>query len=250
MASSPPDGDDRMRNEEAISTDAVGRHVRNVLERIGKAAQRAGRNPDAVQLIAVTKAVPVDRIRAAVDAGVRILGENRLQEALPKIEALGGRGLRWHFIGTLQRRKVRAVVGVFEMIQSVDSLELAAEIDRRAAAAGIRQDVLLEINVGREATKAGFSPEEASEAVAGLEALPNLAVKGLMAVPPQGTDAEASRPHFRTLRELARSLASPALKRTRMEELSMGMSGDFEVAVEEGATMVRVGTAIFGERHG
>jgi pyridoxal phosphate enzyme (YggS family) len=239
-----------MQNEDASSADAIGRHVRDVLERIAAAAARSGRSPEAVQLIAVTKAVPVDRIRPAVAAGVRILGENRLQEAQPKIEALGGCGLRWHFIGTLQRRKVRAVVGTFEMIQSVDSLELAIEIDRRAAAAGIRQDVLLEINVGREATKAGFSPDQATDAVAGLEALPHLAVKGLMAIPPPGPDAEASRPYFRTLRELARSLASPVLKRVRMGELSMGMSGDFEVAVEEGATMVRVGTAIFGERHG
>jgi len=136
------------------------------------------------------------------------------------------------------------------MIQSVDSLALAVDIDRRAGAAGIRQDVMLEINVGREATKAGFSPGGAEDAMTGLEALPNLAVKGLMAIPPPGPDAEASRPYFRTLRELARSLGSPGLRRVRMEELSMGMSGDFEVAVEEGATMVRIGTAIFGERHG
>lgn len=244
-----PNAGSGMRNEDASSADAIGQHVRDVLERIRRAARRAGRGPEAVQLLAVTKAVPVDRIRPAVDAGLRILGENRLQEAQPKIEALKGLGLRWHFIGTLQRRKVRAVVGAFEMIQSVDSLDLAAEIDRRAGAAGIRQDVLLEINVGREATKAGFSPDEAADAVARLETLPHVAVKGLMAIPPQGADAEASRPYFRTLRELARALASPALQRVRMEELSMGMSGDFEVAIEEGATMVRVGTAIFGERH-
>ena len=239
-----------MRNENASSADAIGRHVRDVLDRISRAAARAGRRPDAIRLVAVTKTVPLDRVRLAVDAGVGILGENRLQEALPKMEALEGRDVRWHFIGTLQRRKVKAVVGAFEMIQSVDSLELAVEIDRRAGEAGICQDVLLEINVGREATKAGFSLDGAADAVAGLEALPNLAVKGLMAIPPPGRDAEASRPYFRTLRELARSLAGPGLRRVRMEELSMGMSRDFEVAVEEGATMVRIGTAIFGERHG
>ncbi len=201
--------------------------------------------------MAVTKSVPVERIRPAIDAGVRLIGENRLQEAVPKIDALGGvRDIRWHFIGQLQRRKVKAVVGTFELIHSVDSVELAAEIDRRAGDAGIRQRVLLEINVGREATKAGFAPDEVAQAVTALEAMPNLAVQGLMAIPPPGPDAESSRPYFRALRELAGALASRDLRRVRMEELSMGMSQDFEVAVEEGATLVRVGTALFGGRHG
>lgn len=234
----------------AIDRDRVARNVREVLERISRAAARAGRQAGAVRLIAVTKTVPAERIRAAVDAGVRLLGESRLQEALLKIAALSGCDVRWHFIGRLQRRKVKAVVGTFAMIQSVDSLDLAAEIDRRAGEAGLRQDVLLEINVGGEATKTGFSPDEAANVITALEALPHLAVKGLMAIPPPGPDAEASRPYFRAMRELARSLAGPGLRRVRMEELSMGMSGDFEVAVEEGATMVRIGTAIFGERHG
>jgi len=239
-----------MRNGDATGADAVTGHVREVRDRISRAAIRAGRRPDAVHLVAVTKMVSADRIRPVVDAGVRILGESRLQEALPKIETMRGCDVRWHFIGTLQRRKVKAVVGTFEMIHSVDSLDLAAEIDRRAGEAGLQQRVLLEINVGREATKTGFLPDEAADAVAALEAMPNLAVRGLMAIPPQGPDAEGSRPFFRTMRELARSLASPTLKRVRMEELSMGMSGDFEVAVEEGATMVRIGTAIFGARRG
>lgn len=239
-----------MRNGDATGADAIAGHVREVLERISRAAIRAGRRPETICLVAVTKSVPVERIRPAVDAGLRICGENRLQEALPKIEALGGRDLRWHFIGRLQRRKVKAVVGKFELIHSVDSVELAAEIDRRAGEAGLQQDVLLEINVGREATKTGFSPDEAANVVAALDAMPNLAVRGLMAIPPPAQNADAARPHFQTIRELARSLASPHLHRVRMEELSMGMSRDFEVAVEEGATMVRIGTAIFGERHG
>ncbi len=239
-----------MRNGNPSSADAIARNVREVLDRIGRAAIRSGRRPDAVSLVAVTKTVSAERIRQAVDAGARILGESRLQEALPKIEALAGRDIRWHFIGTLQRRKVKAVVGTFALIHSVESLELAAEIDRHAGEAGLQQNVLLEINVGGEATKAGFSPDEAADVVTALEALPNLAVRGLMAIPPPGPDAEASRPYCKTMRELACSLASPVLKRVRMEELSMGMTGDFEVAVEEGATMVRIGTAIFGERHG
>ena len=230
-------------------SDRIAGNVRDIVERISRAAIRAGRRPDTICLVAVTKSVPVERIRPAVEAGVRICGENRLQEALPKIGALGGRDLRWHFIGRLQRRKVKAVVGTFELIHSVDSMELAAEIDRRAKEAGLQQGVLLEINVGREATKTGFSPDEAANVVAALDAMPNLAVRGLMAIPPPAQSADAARPYFQAMRELARSLASPHLHRVRMEELSMGMSRDFEVAVEEGATMVRIGTAIFGERH-
>jgi hypothetical protein len=239
-----------MRNGDPSSADAIARNVREILDRIGRAALRAGRRPESVSLVAATKTVSAQRVRQAVDAGVRIMGESRLQEALPKIEALKGRQVRWHFIGRLQRRKVKSVVGTFELIQSVDSLELAVEIDRRAKEAGIRQDVLLEINVGGEATKAGFSPDGAADAVTALEALPNLTVKGLMAIPPPGPEAEASRPYFRAMRELARSMAGRGLRRVRMDELSMGMSGDFEAAIEEGATMVRIGTAIFGARHG
>lgn len=234
----------------AVEADAIARNVREVLDRIARAASRAGRRPEAIRLVAVTKTVPAERIRAAVDAGVRLFGESRLQEALPKIEALRGCDVRWHFIGRLQRRKVKAVVGTFAMIHSVDSLDLATEIDRRAGEAGLRQDVLLEINVGGEATKTGFSPDEAANAITALDALPNVAVRGLMAIPPPGPDAEASRGYFRAMRELATSLAGRSLRWVRMEELSMGMTGDFEVAVEEGATMVRIGTAIFGARHG
>lgn len=234
----------------AAEADAIARNVREVLDRIARAATRAGRKPESVRLVAATKTVPVERIRVAVNAGVRLFGESRLQEALPKIEALRGCDVEWHFIGRLQRRKVKAVVGTFAMIHSVDSLELATEIDRRAEEAGLRQDVLLEINVGGEATKAGFSPDEAADAVSALDVLPNVAVRGLMTIPPPGPDPEASRGYFRTLRELAASLGGRGLRRVRLEELSMGMSGDFEVAVEEGATMVRIGTAIFGARHG
>jgi len=235
----------------ALDSGRVGRNVREIVDRIGRAALRAGRRPEAVRLVAVTKSVPVERIRQAIDAGVRLIGESRLQEAVQKIDALSGtRDVRWHFIGQLQRRKVKAVVGTFKMIHSVDSVDLAAEIDRRAGEAGLQQDVLLEINTGREATKTGFSPDEAADAVTALEAMPNLSVRGLMAIPPPGQDAEASRPYFRAMRELASSLASPRLKQVRMEELSMGMSRDFEVAVEEGTTLVRIGTAIFGERDG
>lgn len=231
---------------DAQSPDAVARNVQTVLDNIRQAALRAGRRPESVRLIAATKTVSPDRVRSAIEAGVRILGENRLQEALPKITAVGDcEGVAWHFIGRLQRRKVKAVVGRFQMIHSVDSLDLAVEINRRAAEAGLVQAVLMEVNVGEEATKGGVVPTAVAEAVATIKDLPNLSLQGLMAVPPLSTDPEAARPYFRRLRELALSLPYEGMK-----ELSMGMSQDYAVAVEEGATMVRVGTAIFGARRG
>jgi hypothetical protein len=231
--------------------DEIAERVHRILDRIRAAAQRAGRNPETVRLVGVTKTVAVERIRQAVAAGVTILGENRLQEAVPKIEQLQtAPGLQWHFIGRLQRRKVKTVVGLFEVIHSVESLELAEEIDRRAREAGIRQRVLLEVNIGREASKGGFSPEALPDAVKAIDAMPNLAVEGLMAIPPASVGTDAARPYFRAMRELARSLERPAWQQATMKELSMGMSGDFETAIEEGATMVRIGTAIFGARHG
>lgn len=229
---------------------SIASNINAVLEGIRLAAVRAGRRPDAVRLIAATKSVPAQQIRQAIDAGVRILGENRLQEALEKMSAIGPRDdVTWHFIGRLQRRKVKEVVGRFSLIHSVESLELAAEIDRRAAMAGIQQAVLVEVNIAGEPTKAGFAPSSVHAALEMLDSLPHLAVKGLMTVPPLAQDPEQSRPHFRRLRELAGSLADTGFKRIRLDELSMGMSHDYGIAVEEGATMVRVGTAIFGERH-
>jgi hypothetical protein len=178
---------------------------------------------------------------------LNILGESRLQEALPKIEALRGESVHWHFIGRLQRRKVRSVVGLFDLIHSVDSLELAQEIDRRAEQSGHRQAVLLEVNIADEATKAGFRPDELIALLPELSRLSHMVVKGLMTIPPPTMDAEGARPYFRRLREMARRLGQgvPGLS---MDELSMGMSNDYVVAVEEGATLVRVGTAIFGTR--
>jgi pyridoxal phosphate enzyme (YggS family) len=234
----------------SVDQDDIVEKVHGILERIRAAAGRTGRRPEAVRLVAATKFVPIDRIMLAAEAGVRCFGENRLQEALPKLEALRDRaGISWHFIGQLQRRKVKAVVGRFDLIHSVDGVELAREIDRRAGASGIRQAVLLEINVGREGSKAGVAPEDAGAALAALDAMPNLDVKGLMAIPPPVRTAEEARPHFRRLRELARSLMDASrFSRVKLNELSMGMSGDFEVAIEEGATIVRIGAAIFGDR--
>lgn len=236
---------------DAIDSEVIARNVGTVLDGIRRAALNVGRQPDSIRLVAATKSVPPDRIRCAIDAGVKILGENRLQEALPKIDAIGTReGLSWHFIGRLQRRKVRTVVGLFQMIHSVDSLELAREIDRRAEETDIEQAVLLEVNIGGESSKGGFVPSELAAAASILDRLPHLAVKGLMAVPPLTIQPEQARPYFHELRGLARSLTSLGLVRVRMDELSMGMSHDYEVAVEEGATLIRIGTAIFGARRG
>ncbi len=231
-----------------VGQDTIAARVHLVLDEIRQAALRAGRLPETVRLVAASKTVPVERLRDAVDAGIRHLGENRLQEALPKIEMLDREGVTWHFIGTLQRRKVKSVVGRFEMIHSVDSLELAEEIDRQAKVVGIRQRVLLEVNLGGELSKGGFAPSALEGVLPALNALECVDVRGLMAIPPPTATAEAARPYFRQLRELAQALTGQGCRNINMQELSMGMSHDYPVAVEEGATYVRVGTALFGAR--
>ena len=230
--------------------DTGGERVRLVLSTIRRAAEKVGRSADSVRLVAVTKSVSVDQIQEGINAGLCLLGENRLQEALPKMAALKQAPVHWHFIGHLQRRKVRALIGVFDLIHSVDSAELAQEIDRRAGEAGRCQDVLLEVNVGGESTKTGFHPEEIIGVVPALAALPHLRIKGLMVIPPPTPDAEQARPYFRRLRDLAGRIMDLRISSVVMAELSMGMSNDYAVAVEEGATLVRVGTALFGARHG
>jgi hypothetical protein len=207
-----------------------------VRERIAAAAERTGRRLDDVLLIAVSKTVEVERIREAIAAGASALGENRVQEAKAKVEALG-RPVPWHLIGHLQTNKVKDALACFDVIHSVDRLDVAREIDRRATRP---IDVLLEVNVAEEPQKSGFAPDAVAAALDVIAGMVHLKVRGLMAIPPVVERAEDSRPAFRTLRALA--------KRHALGELSMGMSSDFEVAVEEGATMVRVGTAIFGPR--
>lgn len=186
----------------------------------------------------------------AYEAQVRIFGENRLQEAQQKMAVIGSKPhLSWHFIGRIQRRKIKAIVGNFELIHSVEDWEQAREIDRRAQIAGVHQAVLLEVNIGSESNKGGFSKTDLMKALPELNGLNNLSVLGLMAIPPWEKDAEAARPYFRELRSLADIIRQSSFTRIRMDELSMGMSQDYPMAVEEGATLVRVGTAIFGERN-
>ena len=226
----------------------IADRVRTVLDEMQRAAARAGRPPESVRLIAASKTVSVERLRQAVDAGIRHLGENRLQEALPKIDTLGREGVVWHFIGSLQRRKVKSVIGRFETIHSVDSLALAEEIDRQAKTAGLRQRVLLEVNLAGEASKGGFESTTLGAALESLNGLEHLDIRGLMAIPPPTPTAEDARPYFRQLRTLAQTLTARGHRNINMQELSMGMSHDYPVAIEEGATYVRVGTAIFGAR--
>lgn len=219
--------------------------LRRVRERIGEACARCGRDPASVALVAVSKTVPAERVRELVMAGHRLLGENRVQEALEKKAAVG-LDARWHLVGHLQSNKARRAVGAFELIHSVDDADLAREIGRRAAQAGIVQPVLAQINLAGEATKSGSDPARARELLEAIVSVEHLDLRGLMTIPPPSENPEESRRWFVELRDLRDRMAG-ALGRP-LPDLSMGMTDDFEVAVEEGATIVRVGRAIFGER--
>jgi pyridoxal phosphate enzyme (YggS family) len=222
----------------------VAKNLEEVRSRIAAAAIRAGRNPAMVKLVAVSKTVAAGRIKEAWDAGQQIFGENYLQEAKAKIAALGP-GPAWHFIGHLQSNKAKAAVELFGLIHGVDSLKLARAVEKAAAQMDKVQEILIQVNQAGEASKSGVNPEAAADLLREIAALPRLKVKGLMTMPPF-LDPEAVRPYFRALREFRDRLEQLGLG--PLPELSMGMSGDYEVAVEEGATLVRVGTAIFGRR--
>ena len=222
-------------------------NLKTVQDKIAAAAKRAGREPSSVRLIVVTKTVDADRIREAVDAGSATLGENRVQEAKEKIEKLGAIA-SWHLIGHLQSNKAKYAVKLFDLIHSVDNLDLAKEIDKQAAKNGKVQNVLVEVSIAGEAAKAGVAIDEAMTLVREAAKLKNITIKGLMTVPPLLDEPEKVRPYFQRLREMAAGIAKENIPGVSMAELSMGMSGDFEVAIEEGATMVRVGSAIFGKR--
>ena len=218
----------------------------SVREKIASSARRASRNPGEVELVAISKKHPVELIREAVEeTGQELFGESRVQEALLKIPDLPGR-LRWHFIGHLQSNKVRKALPHFELIHGVDSPEIAREIDRIGEELGLFPRVLLEVNVSGEGSKHGFSPELLERELEGLLTLSRVQVEGFMTMAPLAQEKEASRPYFAALRELRDRLALGA--GIPLSTLSMGMSGDFEVAVEEGATLVRVGSALFGEK--
>ena len=223
----------------------IADNVRRVRERIAAAAARAGRSGGDVELLAATKGRSVAEIEEAVSAGVRAIGENRVQEAAAKFPALRGR-VSMHMIGHLQRNKVRNALGIFDLIHSVISVRLAEEIEREAARAGGAARVLIEVNVSGEDQKFGVAPDGLPALLDAAAGLAHIRVEGLMAMAPFSEDAEASRPFFRRLRRLAAEAARKERPRVEMRRLSMGMTQDFETAVEEGATIVRVGAAIFG----
>ena len=219
-----------------------------VKERMEQATRKSGREPDAVRLVVVSKTVPVERIAEAGTIDGCVFGENKVQEARDKIEALGTESYRWHFIGHLQRNKVKYIPGLFELIHSVDNLELAEEIHRHSLKHDLVTLVLIQVNVSGEASKSGVLPDKLEELLKSVVSLNGISVRGLMTIPPFDPDPEKSRNHFSALRNLRDRMQKVNIENICMDELSMGMSNDFEVAIEEGATWVRVGSAIFGDR--
>jgi pyridoxal phosphate enzyme (YggS family) len=225
----------------------IASNIKNIRQRMTDAAERSGRNPKDIHLMAVSKTVPPDSIREALNAGITWFGENYVQEAREKIPAVG-ENASWHMIGHLQTNKVKYVVHLFDWIHSVDRIELARELDRRSAQNQRTLKVLIEVNVSGEASKNGVEPSRVLELVRQISVLPNLNVQGLMTMPPFFENPEDARPYFIALRRLRDEIAGDTIPGVQMKELSMGMTGDFEVAIEEGATIIRVGRAIFGER--
>jgi len=228
--------------------ESIQSRLKRVKERIEAVALSSGRAPKTVKLVAVSKTVPADRILAAIKAGVTDLGENYVQEAREKIEALRAESIFWHFIGHLQSNKAKYAVRLFDLIHSVDSLKLAKELNKRASAIGKVQKILVQVNISGEATKSGIETERAVDLVRQIGLFESLSVCGFMTMPPYFNAPDKVRPYFRALKELKDIIRKEAIPNVDMTELSMGMTGDFEAAIEEGATLVRIGTAIFGER--
>jgi len=224
----------------------ISDNLKHIRERIALAALRTGRKPESIKLVAVSKRVGPAAIHEAIKAGQHIFGENYVQEAQEKIPAFAGQA-EWHFIGHLQTNKVKACAGLFNVIETVDRLKLAEALNRFGMANGMELPVLVQVNIGREPQKGGVEPEETAALLECIGDMPNLQLQGLMTMPPYSPDPEEVRPFFRKMRQLAEDLVKRGLLKED-SELSMGLSSDFEVAIEEGATIVRVGTAIFGSR--
>ncbi len=230
-------------------TRLLKQRLEQVRERIRSAAVACGRSPEEVRLVAVSKTKSAETVARGIAAGITDLGENYIQEAEKKIGTLSDEDVSWHFIGHLQSNKAKLAVRLFDLIHTVDSGKLARELNKQAAAQGFVQKILIQVNIAGEAAKSGVSVEDTVGLITAVSTLKNLSIRGLMTMPPWFDDPEKARPYFSALRRLARDVDSRRIPEVRMTELSMGMSGDFETAVEEGATLVRIGTAIFGERH-
>ena len=222
--------------------------LEQIRQRIRQAAESCNREADSVRLVAVSKTIAADIVKEAIEAGVTTLGENYVQEARDKFKALAQYPVSWHFIGHLQSNKAKYAVRLFDLIHSVDSLKLARELDKQAAKVDKVQQILVQVNISGEDTKSGISADEAPGLIAEIGLLKNIAVKGLMTMPPYFYQPEKVRPFFAALRELRDRINAQSPPNVTLDELSMGMTGDFEVAIKEGATLVRIGTAIFGER--
>ena len=231
-----------------MSSDNVQMNLEAINDRINSAAEACCRHKDSIRLVAVSKTKPADMMIEAADAGVAIFGENYIQEAREKFNTLAGYSVSWHFIGHLQSNKAKYAVRIFDLIHSVDSLKLAKELDRQAQKVDKIQDILVQVNIAEESTKSGILQEDALKLVREISKLANLQIKGLMTMPPYFNAPEKVRPFFSALRQLCDQIRTASIPGVCMDELSMGMTGDFETAIEEGATLVRIGTAIFGGR--
>jgi pyridoxal phosphate enzyme (YggS family) len=225
----------------------IAANCRVISDRIGAAAARSGRDPGAVKLLAASKSQSIERVRAAMAAGIRLFGENYVQEAQAK-KAAAGSSVEWHMIGHLQRNKVKIAAELFDVIESLDSVELARALDREAASRKRTVRALVEVNLAGEASKSGIAKERVASLLDAIVSLQHLKIEGLMTVPPMSDDPESTRPYFRMLAELNRKLKRQEAANIHLKELSMGMSQDYEVAIEEGSTLVRIGTALFGPR--
>lgn len=228
--------------------ETIKKNLEKINEKIKKAALKANRSPEDIKLVAVTKTATVEQIKEAISAGVKTIGENKVQEAKGKYQVLSAdiADIEWHLVGHLQTNKVKYAIEVFDLIHSVDSKKLAEEIDKRSLQFGIMTNILVEVNVSGEETKYGIKPEEVEPFLKEISEFSRIKVRGLMTIAPIAEDKEEVRPYFRKLRELSEKIENKNIKNVKMDYLSMGMTDDFEVAIEEGANMVRIGRGIFG----
>jgi len=225
--------------------ETIKNNLEIINEKIKKAALKVNKNPEEIKLVAVTKTATIEQIEEVINAGVKIIGENRVQDAKEKYQILTA-GIEWHLIGHLQTNKVKYAVEIFNCIHSVDSIKLAQEIDKRSKQFGKIMDVLVEVNVSGEESKYGIKPEEVKPFIKNISEFLRIKVRGLMTIAPIVKDKEEVRPYFRKLRELSKEIKSKNIENVKMDYLSMGMTKDFEIAIEEGANMVRIGRGIFG----
>ena len=227
---------------------SIKENIENINAKIEAACQRSGRKREEVLFLVVSKTIDVPRIKEAVACGMTSLGENKVQEIMDKYEPMG-EGIKWHLIGHLQTNKVKYIIDKVELIHYVESIKLAEEISKRAVAKGVTANILLEVNVAGEESKFGIKPEECEQMVREISVMPNIVIKGLMTVAPAVENEEENRKYFRQMKQLLVDINSKKIDNVNMTELSMGMTGDYEVAIEEGATIVRIGTGVFGARY-